>query len=97
MRIPVCYQIPSKLLAVDYPWTTPWLLAAIVLYALVLGVGLLGFTPVLRRQIAALERRGPESREWQMLAARSGLLGIFVSILVLLIVFLMVTKPALWG
>lgn len=31
--------------------TTPWLLAALVLYGLVALVGLLGFTPALNRQI----------------------------------------------
>ena len=46
-------------------WTTPWLLAALVLYACV--------------------------------AARGTALGIVLAVLVVLIVFLMVTKPDLWG
>ncbi len=78
-------------------WTTPWLLTALVLYVLVLGLGLRGFTPLLRRQIAVLQAGTPESPEYRRLAARSRTVGILLSVIVLLIVFLMVTKPRLWG
>lgn len=79
------------------PWTTPWLLTAMILYGIMLGLGLLGFTPLLRLQIAALKSRGPQSSEYRMFAARSQRLGILISVLVLVILFLMVTKPTLWG
>ena len=35
--------------------TTPWLLAALALYAVLLLLGLFGYSPALRRQIQALE------------------------------------------
>ncbi len=79
------------------PWTTPWLLTAIALYLIVLVLGLLGFTPLLRRQITALYAHEPQSREYQQLATQSRIVGIALAVCVVLIVFLMVTKPRLWG
>jgi len=70
---------------------------ALVLYAGVVVVGLAEYTPTLRRQIAALDANGPESPVYRRLAARGTVLGIVLAVLVVLIVFLTVTKPALWG
>ncbi len=79
------------------PWTTPWLLSSLVLYAAVIALGLFGYTPLLRKQIATLERAGPQSPEYKHLAARGTGLGILVAVVVVVIVFFMATKPALWG
>jgi len=78
-------------------WTTPWVLAGLILYAVVVVLGLRGYTPVLRRQIAVLESAGPDAPEYQQLARRGLRLGMVMAVLVVVIVFLMVTKPALWG
>jgi uncharacterized membrane protein len=78
-------------------WTTPWILTSLVLYVVVVLVGLRGYTPVLRRQIETLERSGPDTPEYLELAARGMRLGIVLAVVVVVIVFLMVTKPALWG
>jgi hypothetical protein len=43
---------------VRLPLTTPWLLTALVLYVLVVLVGLLRYTPTLRRQIQFLDSEG---------------------------------------
>lgn len=79
------------------PWTTPWLLSSLVLYAAVIALGLFGYTPLLRKQIATLERAGPQSPEYKRLAARGTGLGIVLAVVVVVIVFFMATKPALWG
>jgi len=63
----------------------------------VVVLGLRGYTPVLRRQIAVLESAGPDAPEYQQLARRGLRLGMVMAVLVVVIVFLMVTKPALWG
>jgi len=76
-------------------WATPWLLASLILYAVLVALGLFGYTPVLRRQIAALETGGPDAPEYRRLAARGLRLGIVLAVLVVVIVFLMVTRPAL--
>jgi uncharacterized membrane protein len=78
-------------------WTMPWVLSALVLYAVVVAVAAVLYTPALASQIAAAEAAGPQAPVYQALAARGQRLGIVVAVLILVIVFLMVTKPALWG
>ena len=72
-----------------------WLLTALVLYAVAVGLGLLVYTPTLRSQIAALEASGPTSPQYQILAKRGTTVGIVLAVDVIAIVFLMVTKPVL--
>ena len=79
------------------PLTTPWLLMAFVLYILVVLVGLLGYTPTLRRQIQILDSEGFQSPTYQALARRGTRLGAVLAFLVIVIVYLMVVKPGLWG
>ncbi len=82
---------------VQLPLTTPWLLTALVLYGIVVLVGLLGYTPTLRRQIQLLENEGSGSPNYQALARRGTILGVVLGILAIVIVFLMVVKPGLWA
>ncbi|MEW5757325.1 MAG: DUF2269 family protein [Pseudomonadota bacterium] len=82
---------------VKLPLTTPWLMTALVLYVLAVLVGLLGYTPTLRRQIQLLDREGFQSPRYQALARRGAMLGVVLAVLVMVIVFLMVVKPGLWG
>ncbi|HEV8564760.1 MAG TPA: DUF2269 family protein [Actinomycetota bacterium] len=79
----------------DLDLTTFWLAAAMVLYVTVVIVGFSVYTPTLRRQIRALETGGAESPEFQRLAKRSAGVGIALAVPVVVIVFLMVTKPTL--
>ena len=82
---------------VRLPLTTPWLLTGLVLYILVALVGLLGYTPTLRRQIRFLESEGFQSPHYQALARRGTMHGTILAFLVIVIVYLMVVKPGLWG
>jgi uncharacterized membrane protein len=79
------------------PLTTPWFLTGLILYVILVVIALAGYTPTLRRQIQALEAGGPNTTEYQAFAARATRLGIVLAIIAVIIVFLMVTKPALWG
>lgn len=79
----------------DLDLTQFWLLAALVLYAIAVVLGLLVYTPTLRNQIAVLESSGAASAEFQALSRRGAALGIVLAIDVIVIVFLMVTKPML--
>ena len=79
------------------PWTTPWLLASLILYVILVVIAAAGYTPTLRRQIASLDAGGPNSPEYQTLAARATRLGIMLAVIAVIIVFMMVTKPTLWG
>jgi uncharacterized membrane protein len=75
------------------PLTTPWILGALALWAVLLVVGAGVYTPTLRRQIATLEASGPDSPAYRRLAARGQATGIALAGIVVVIVFLMVTKP----
>ena len=79
----------------DLDLTQFWLLTALVLYAVAVGLGLLVYTPTLRAQIAALETSGADSSQFQALAKRGTTVGIVLAVDVIAIVFLMVTKPTL--
>lgn len=75
--------------------TELWIVLGLILYAVVVIVGLAGYTPTLRRQIAMLETGEADSVAYRALAARGTRLGIFLAIVVIGIVFLMVLKPTL--
>jgi uncharacterized membrane protein len=79
------------------PLTTPWLLTSLVLYVGVILLGLLGYTPTLKRQIQLIESKGFNSPEYQAAARRGTALGILLAVLAISIVFLMVVKPNLWS
>ncbi len=82
---------------VGMPLTTPWLLTALVLFVLVGLVGALGYTPTLRRQIQLLDSEGVHSPGYQAAARQGIILGGVLVVLVIVIVYLMVVKPGLWG
>ena len=72
-----------------------WIALGLALYALAIVVGVVVYTPMLRRQIQVLEAEGPQSPEFSRLSARGRVVGILLALDVLVIVFLMVTKPTL--
>jgi uncharacterized membrane protein len=74
---------------------TFWILTALALYAVAVILGAAAYTPTLRKQIAVLESEGPSSPSFRRLAARSRVVGIVLAVDVVIIVFLMVTKPTL--
>lgn len=75
--------------------TTFWIALALALYALAIVIGLVVYTPTLRKQIQTLGAEGPDSAEFVRLSNRGRVVGILLAIDVLVIVFLMVTKPTL--
>ena len=72
--------------------TAGWILAAIALYVATAAIGIALFAPAIRRQLAEAER-DVSSESYRAAAARSTALGILTTVLVLVIVVLMVTKP----
>jgi len=91
----VLLLISGVLMIFVLPWpiTSFWILAAIVLWVVTMGLGTGMYTPALRRQIAALETKGAASAEYQALAKRAQMLGMLTIIPVALILILMVFKP----
>ena len=79
------------------PLTTPWLLTGLILYICMGLIAALGYTPTLKRQIQTLDKEGFDSPPYSAIAKRGTQLGITLAVIVVIIVFLMVVKPPLWG
>ncbi len=75
------------------PFSRLWIALGIGLWVVLVFVGLGFYTPTLRDQIRVLESEGPGSEEYQRLAARGRNIGISLAVIIVVIVFLMVTKP----
>ena len=72
---------------------TKWVWMALSLFTLMVILGAGVYTPLLSRQIALLEERGPEDLEFKAAAKKSAIFGPFLGLMVLAIVYLMVMKP----
>ena len=75
------------------PLTTFWIAAALVVYVVLVLMGVLLYSPTLRKQIAMYEAHGAQSTEYQAVARRGQIIGIAFAIPVLIILYLMVSKP----
>jgi uncharacterized membrane protein len=82
---------------VPIPLTTPWLLTALILYVIATIIGMAGFVPIFNKQVQLLDSEGIDSPNYKAVQQLSQTLGIVTGIVVILITFLMVVKPALWG
>jgi uncharacterized membrane protein len=71
---------------------TGWIAAAIVLYVAVAIIGIAVYAPTVRRQLAEAED-DPTSPAYASVATRSTILGLLTVAIVVVIVWLMVTKP----
>jgi uncharacterized membrane protein len=76
------------------PIGTRWVHVSMALLFVAMGIGVGLYTPTLRKQIAALEARGPEDSEFRRLSARGQILGGILGVLTLVIIVLMVFKPS---
>jgi len=74
---------------------TFWIAGGIVLWAIAVALGFFVYTPMLRNQIHALENAGPKSEDYARYSANARFVGILLAVIVVVIVFLMVTKPTL--
>jgi uncharacterized membrane protein len=70
-----------------------WVSASIVLWFLTMGLGLFGYTPALKRQIAAVEQHGLDSPQASALALRGNIIAGAIGVMVTGILFCMVFKP----
>lgn len=75
--------------------TTRWIVAAIILYVVLIVVAAAFYSPALTEQIRVLERDGHDSVAYRAASARAGVIGIGLFLPVLGILFMMVVKPAL--
>lgn len=87
----------AMVFTVPIPITTPWVLSGLILYGIVAVLGIFVFSPMFRQQIELAETEGPQSEAYQAVARRGRILGIVLAVIAVIIVFLMVAKPPLWG
>jgi uncharacterized membrane protein len=76
-----------------YPWALKWIHGSMALLFVIAALGFGLYTPTLRKQIAALEARGPQDPEFLRLSKRGSMLGGIMGLIVLVVVYLMVFKP----
>jgi uncharacterized membrane protein len=77
-----------------FSYATPWVLTAVIVYAVVAVLGLFVYSPILKKQIRLAQN--PDTVEYKSIANTGLYLGAFITVLVVAITFLMVVKPQLW-
>jgi Predicted integral membrane protein (DUF2269) len=70
-----------------------WILAALILFVLLIVVAIGFYSRVIRQQIKVMDSEGLASAAYKRLDGQATLYGIISLVIVLLIVFLMVVKP----
>lgn len=75
--------------------TTFWIMWGLILYVVVAALAITVYSPTLRRQIALLEAGEGKTPQFAALSKRASAVGGVLGALVVVIVFLMVTKPTL--
>ena len=85
--------VTGLLMAIFYAGFHLWVFLGIAIYAVLAGVAIVAVSPALTRQIRLVEAGAAGSAEYSALAARVRGIGMFLSVLVLAVVFVMVFKP----
>jgi uncharacterized membrane protein len=75
------------------PFSTLWIATSLVLYVVLVALAVAGYTPALRRQVALAEEGRVDSDEYRQVARRGATIGGILGVIVVIIIFLMVTKP----
>jgi uncharacterized membrane protein len=74
-------------------FSTFWIAASLVLYAVLVALAVVGYSPALRQQVALAEAGRVDSEEYRQVARRGGIVGGALAVIVVIIIFFMVTKP----
>ena len=83
----------ALVLVTGTPLTTGWLAVAIAIYVAAAILGYFVFGPVVRAELAALERDGVDAPEYLRRRSQARSLAIVTTTMVLVILALMVAKP----
>jgi uncharacterized membrane protein len=86
------YADPSE----GFSYKTPWIVGALILYALVSVLGLFVYSPLLKKQIKLAERVGADAPEYKRAANTGMYVGFAIVTVTIFITFLMAVKPQLW-
>jgi len=83
----------AMILVSGVPLTQPWLLAALAIYVAAALLGFFVFGPVVRGELAALERGGVEDHDYPRMRGQARALSVVTTAMVLTILALMVLRP----
>lgn len=79
----------------DYSFSALWIWLSLFLFTVIAIIGMLLYAPVLKQQIHLAERQETKTEAYQKIRAKSVVLGVTVTLLVVIILVLMVWKPML--
>lgn len=75
-------------------WTTPWIFLSFALYGLAAVLAVVGYIPALRAQRRMAAQ--PDHPDYAEAEERANTYSIFLSLIMVAIVYLMTVKPPLW-
>jgi uncharacterized membrane protein len=78
-----------------YSFLTLWIWLSLSLFIIIAFMGIALYAPVLRQQIEFAEKQETHLESYRIVSRKSKRLGILVTLLVVIILALMVTKPTL--
>ena len=79
-----------------WAWSTPWIELALMFLVVLMGLSGL-YARTIKRQVALAADGSADSADYERLHARARLLLALKVVLIIVTVYLMVFKPALWG
>ena len=79
-----------------WAWSTPWIELALMFLVVLMGLSGL-YARTIKGQVALISDGSGDSAEYERLHARARILLMLKVVLIIVMVYLMVFKPALWG
>lgn len=77
-----------------YPWSMKWIHISAALFVVAFLTATFTLIPMMKRRIAIVDARGPVDPEFLALSKRSAIIGAALTLITLVILWLMVAKPA---
>jgi uncharacterized membrane protein len=77
-----------------YPWALKWIHVSLALFVVAFLTATFTLMPMMKRRVAILDARGPADPEFLKLSKRSAMIAGVLTVITLVILWLMVAKPA---
>jgi uncharacterized membrane protein len=77
-----------------YPWSLKWIHGSLALFVIAFLAATVTLLPMMKRRIAIVDARGPADPEFLKLSKRSAMIAAALTLITLVILWLMVAKPA---
>jgi uncharacterized membrane protein len=77
-----------------YPWSLMWIHGSLALFVIAFLTATFTLMPLGKRRMAIVDARGPADPEFLRLSKRSAMIAMVLTLMTLVILWLMVAKPA---